>query len=376
MIEHQEYVLPRRSLGHTGLDVSVLGLGGFHQVETEQETLNAIVDRYLAVGGNYVETARGYGKGASEEKLGHALKGRREEVILASKTGAGSRDRVWEDLEQSLAMLQTDHLDVLFFHGINNTERLDGILAAEGALKGFCEAQDQGVIRHIGMSSHWPPMYLESAKRLPLDVVLIWGSYLEFCNFPVIPGEVLPDLRERGIGILFMKPLADGFLHGSPRDGFRYALAQECDCAVSGFNSLEMLETDLAVCCDETPVMRDELLRILREAPELGNYVCRQCADCPVSDDSELLKCIFELEGYYDRQMDDRRPVDADEHDLRERLKGWFGLEHRAQELYAGLGEAAIRLAASDLRACPYGLDIQRKLKIVHAKLSSQHQRA
>jgi predicted aldo/keto reductase-like oxidoreductase len=236
-------------------------------------------------------------------------------------------------------------------------------------MRAFARALDQGLIRHVGMSSHWPMLYLEAAEELPVEVVLIWGNYLDFCNFPEIPATILPKLRERGIGVLFMKPLADGFLFRSPRFALRYALAQDADCLVAGFNSVSMLEEDLHVCCDPEPVTEAEVETILREAQELGDYVCRQCPECSVTPGDGVLKRVFELEGKYDRQMDDLRPCDPAQYAMRERLKGWFQGGARAQQAYATLGQPAPRVAGGTLGTCRYGLDIQRKLRIAHAKL-------
>jgi len=362
--------LPKRPLGKTGLSVSLLGLGGFHQVEVTQDTINAVVNRYLAADGNYVETATGYGRGASETKLGRALEGRRDQVILATKAQGRTREAAWQELNESLERLQTDHLDVWFFHGIGNEQHLDAVVAPDGALAAFEQAKDEGLVRHIGVSSHWPMMYIAAAERLPIDTVLIWGNYLDFCNFPEIPDQVLPALREKDIGILFMKPVADGFLYRSPRLAFRYAMAQDVDCLVSGFNSLEMLEEDLAACCDPTPISAAEIADILRAAPELGDYVCRQCPDCTVLADNDGLKRIFELEGKVDRQMDNRRPVNAAEYALRERLKSWFGSKARAQAMYAEIETSAEQLLDLELAPCRYGIDIPRKLRLAHSKLA------
>ena len=99
-----------RTLGKTGLEISILGLGGFHLLEISLQDTIAIAHRYLDAGGNYVETAPQYGDGESERKLGLALAGRRDECILATKThlrdGTGAAKR----LEHSLGLLQTDQI--------------------------------------------------------------------------------------------------------------------------------------------------------------------------------------------------------------------------------------------------------------------------
>ena len=362
--------LPRRRLGKTDLEISNLGFGGFHQVEVSQDVIERVMARYLAAGGTYVETARWYGAGTSEKKVGKALKACKADVVLASKSPAREQERAWRELNESMENLGVDYINVYFFHNISKAEDLDTTCADKGAVKAFERARDEKMIGHMAMSSHWPMFYIEGAKRLPIEAVLIWGNYLDYCNFPEIPNEVLPFLKERDIGLLFMKPVGDGYLYRSVRDAFRYADSFEPTSLVSGFNSIEMLESDLAVCCDATPVTREEVGRIRRDAPELGDYVCRQCGRCTVCDDGDTLKRVFELEGKVDRQMDDRRPVDAGMYALRERLKNWFGSADRARELYASMGRPGPKLAEGPLRKCRYGLDAQRKLQIAHAKLT------
>jgi len=109
----------------------------------------------------------------------------------------------------------------------------------------------------------------------------------------------------------------------------------------------------------------------LRDAPELGDYVCRQCEECPVCGEATTLKRVFELEGKIDRQMNDRRPPpDAGQYALQERLKDWFGAEDLARDTYAELGEPALGLIENLAAPCPYGIDVGRRLRISHAKLS------
>ena len=119
--------LPKVELGRTGKKLSRLALGGFHQVEITTDIIERIVDRYMEYGGNYIETARSYGNGASEEKLGRVLKGRREEVVLASKSGSRDGESMKRDLHATLETMQTDHIEFYFLHGVNSREELDRI---------------------------------------------------------------------------------------------------------------------------------------------------------------------------------------------------------------------------------------------------------
>lgn len=371
-IKDQSIKLPERTLGSTGLKVSLLGLGGFHQCEVDSGIIEQVANRFIALGGNYVETARSYGRGASEIKLGNVLKPYRKKLVIASKTAMRDAENAWRELNETLTALQTDHLDLYFIHNISRMEDANAILAPDGALKTFIRAKDEGMIKHIAISSHWPAILPEIIDLVPFETVLIWGNYLDFCNYPEIPEQILPALRKHGKGILFMKPLADGYLYRSPVNAFRYALRHDCDCIVSGFNSLEMLNIDAAAIA-EGPLNDAACAALLTDAPELGNYVCRQCKNCTVLPGSQgnLLKRLFELEGKFDRQMNDYRPVDSGTYALRQRLGGWFGNVERATAMYSENAAEFIKLsAASGLKPCRYHIDIPRKIRIAAKKLS------
>jgi len=352
------------------LTVSVLGLGGFHQVEIGQALVTAIVDRYLEAGGNYVETARSYGGGVSERKLGQALQGRRQDVVLVSKTGQRDAEGAWRELNESLAALGTDHLDVLLYHGISDLETLDRVAGPGGAGESFARAREQGLVHHIGASSHWPLMLIPAIERLELDVVMFWVNYLVTCNYPEIYTRVAPAARSAGCGIVGMKPLGDGYLHRSVKPAFDYALAQDVDVLACGFNSLAMLEADLAAVTSWVCPTDEEMQSILRKAPELGDYICRQCGSCRLPDLD--LPRVFELEGKFDQQMFDGRPTDAPDYALRQRLNNWFDNRQRAIQLYKPLcGRVQALLEGQvPLPACPYGIDLSHKLRLAHAKLS------
>jgi len=362
--------LPKRALGNTGLQVAALGLGGFHQVEIGQELVTQLVARYLEAGGNYIETARSYGRGVSERKLGKALQGHRHAVVLASKTGQRDAQGAWRELNETLQALDTDHLDLLFYHGVSDLETLDRLVGPGGAAEALARAREEGLVRFVGASSHWPLVLIPAIERLELDVVMYWVNYLAACNYPEIYTRVAPAARARGCGIVGMKPLGDGYLHRSVKMAFDYALAQEVDVLACGFNSPAMLEADLAaVAAWERPTDK-ALEAIMRTAPELGDYVCRQCGACRIAKVD--LPYVFELEGKFDQQMFDGRPTNAPDYALRQRLNNWFGNRQRAIALYKPLGwrvQALLELG-TPLPVCPYGIDLAYKLRLAHAKLS------
>ena len=359
--------LPKIELGSTGKTLSRLALGGFHQVEISSEIVRRVVDTFLEVGGNYIETARGYGGGASEIKLGRVLEGRRNQVSLCSKSGAETADDIRKDIETSLENLKTDHIEFYYFHGMPDMEKLDRIMKPDGALSGMLKAKEEGLIGGIGLSSHRLPMYLEGMRRLPIDLILIWSNYLEDMYLPEISGEIFKMARDKGIGITAMKPLADGFLYRNVNNSIRYSLGSGSDILVCGMNSPDHVRQVAEAVCqgpsDETG--RDE---ILKTAPELGTYVCRQCGEC----NARLME-LFRMEGYVDRQMIDYLEHDPADYALRLRLANWFSLDEIARQRFREKNwDAAEMESEAGEVVCPYGIDVRRKTKIATSKLEEK----
>jgi len=359
-----QHTMPTIDLPKLGQSVSRFALGGFHQLEITTDVVAEVVDTYLACGGTYIETARGYGKGASEEKLGRALEGRRDQVVLVSKSGAATADDIRRDLERSLKALRTDRLDIYFFHGAT-PDKLDRLTATGGAVEGLTRAIDEGILGGMGLSSHVPPAYLMALERIDLAVILIWCNYLDNLNFPIIPERIIPDARRRGVGVTAMKPLADGMLWQSADRAVRCCMAAGTDVVVCGTNSPAQVR-QIAAAVAAGPA--DEALRdeVLRTAPELGRYVCRRCGRCPAA-----VMDTFRLEGEFDRQLADYLPHDPADYALRQRLCGWFGRADDARAAFADAGyELDALLQAADGVTCPYAIDIPRKLRLATAKLT------
>jgi predicted aldo/keto reductase-like oxidoreductase len=203
-------------------------------------------------------------------------------------------------------------------------------------------------------------------------VLLTGFNYLDRFNFPQLEGELLPLCQTKGIGVLGMKALADGFLHRDPKTAIRYALSLPIASLVVGINSREFLEEDLRIVERFSPLTEKEKERLYRAAPELGDYVCRLCGKCKDGAGFDPQE-VFLLEGLCDRQMDSQRVMEPAAYALQERLKHWFDQSAWAKEEYAKLPSKVD--PAGDYRGlnrlCPYGIDLDRKLKIAHAKLTA-----
>ncbi|MCX6553397.1 MAG: aldo/keto reductase [Candidatus Aminicenantes bacterium] len=365
--------MQKRALGKTGLQVSVLGFGGFHLVEIVSAEAARLLGAYLDQGGNYIETAAGYGNGISEAKIGKAISHRRTEYVLATKSAERTRQGLLRELDRSLCNLKTDHVDVMFVHAVQTLEDVDQVLAPGGALEGAMEARQAGKLRFLAISGHGrPDALLAAVKRRDFDVLMTGFNYYDRFNFPAVEGELLPLCRQRGVGVIAMKSLADGYLYKSPEPALRYALSLPVATVAAGINSAAMLETDLGIVSRFTPMSEAEKEELYRTAPELGSYICRLCGKCRTADFDP--QKVFLLEGVFDRQMDDMRVTDTARYALQERLKHWLAQTELAKTEYEALaGKVDASKDYGALSAlCPYGIDVDRKLKIAHGKLSRE----
>lgn len=364
--------MEQRALGSTGLSLSVLGFGGFHLVEIASAEAARLLNAYLDAGGNYIETAAGYGDGASESKIGAAVSHRRGQFVLATKSTERTRDGFLASLERSLRNLKTDHVDLMFMHAVQTAAEADAILAPGGAMEGAEQARKAGKLRFVAISGHGrPDGLLAAVKRHRFDALMTVFNYFDRFNFPTVETELVPLCQKNGTGLIAMKAFGDGYLYRSPVPSFRYALSMPVATIVAGMNTDQLLATDLDMVSRLTPMNEAEKQELYRSAPELGTYVCRFCGKCASNGFDP--QTVFQLEAVFDRQMDDLRPGDAAQYALRERLKGWFAQAEAARGEYAGLARRVDpshdyrRLSA----LCPYGIDVDRKLKIAHGKLSA-----
>jgi aryl-alcohol dehydrogenase-like predicted oxidoreductase len=148
--------LPHRTLGRTGVQVSILAFGcGSRFLVYPEGQASAVLERAIDSGIDYFDTAVDYGNGESETRVGRVMATRRKDVFLATKVPMRSRtrDAALREVEASLKRLRTDHLDLLHLHGLGDEADLARIESSDGAL-GLYELREQKVTRFIGMTSH------------------------------------------------------------------------------------------------------------------------------------------------------------------------------------------------------------------------------
>lgn len=368
--------MEKRAFGKTGLSTSLLGFGGFHLLEIPFKEADYLLNRYLDEGGNYIETAAGYGEGRSELKIGKAVGQRRDEYVLVTKSGDRDKAGCAASIERSLGYLQTDHVDVLLMHAVSTMAELETLLAPGGAMEAAEQARQAGKVRFIGISMHGvPDVLIRALKQYPFEAVMTTINYYDRFNFPEIEGQLVPLAHEKGSAIILMKPVGDGLLWKSAGPAFRYAFSRNVSVVVSGINNRAMLESDLRYLADYTPMTPAEEDELFMTAPELGNYVCRQCGKCLPCPQGLNIPEIFKYEGYFDRQMADGVINDPAEFALKERLRFWFSNSEQAKQLYSALEVKADQCndCRECLPRCPYHIDIVSKMAMVDYKLGEKN---
>jgi aryl-alcohol dehydrogenase-like predicted oxidoreductase len=266
-------LVPHRPLGGTGIQVSAMALGGYHLGSaTNQQEVNNIVARAMDAGINFFDNAWDYHNGHSEEVVGTALKGKRQQAIVMTKvcTHGRGKDVAMQQLEQSLRRLQTDYLDLWQIHEVIYENDSDLIFRPGGAAEALLQAKQQGKVRAIGFTGHKDPsIHLKMlAQELPFDTVQMPLNCLD-ATFRSFETNVLPVAKQRGIGVLGMKSMGGSgeiVVHGAatPEQALRYAMSLPVSSTISGVDSMDVLEQNLAVARGFQPMPAQEM-QALRE---------------------------------------------------------------------------------------------------------------
>jgi uncharacterized protein len=260
--------LPSRTLGRTGAKVSILafGCGSRFLMYADEDKAQAALNHAVDLGITYLDTAYAYGDGKSETRVGQFLRDRRKEVWVATKIPDRTRDEFMRRLESSLKRLQTDHVDLLHIHSLRHEDDLAKIEAPDGAMKGLLEAREQKMTRAIGMTSHTSGGVLASAiERHDLDCVQMALNASRNGRFEEL---ALVAARKKNLGVIAMKVTGQEFLLGTGNGKsditslLHYSLTLPVTTAVVGMPKIEMLEHNISVAKNFSPLPEDEMNRL------------------------------------------------------------------------------------------------------------------
>lgn len=288
--------MPTRNLGRTGRTVPIFSLGGQAALERPNNAAIAvpIVERALDLGIQYIDTSAIYGgkERWSERYIGEVMKRRRSEVILASKTKERSRDGSLRMLEESLRLLQTDHLDIWQLHDIGLNEDVEAVFSKGGAMEALEEARRQKMVRYLGITGHFrPEPLMDAIRRFPFDSLLLAVNAADRFHFSFL-AELLPLALEKRLGIIGMKIPSRGRLLSSwtpppierqerswegvviakapgtltMQEAVSYALTLPISTAIIGCDSIQQLEENVRMAQEFTPLNETQMAKIAEKA--------------------------------------------------------------------------------------------------------------
>src|SRR5664279_1792779 len=207
--------IARRTLGKTGEQLSIIGFGGIVVMNEETGAASNIVAEAVDRGINYFDVAPSYGN--AQERLGPALAPYRKNCFLACKTDGRMKDDSRAQLEESLKLLKTDHVDLYQFHALTKMADLDKVLGPGGAMETMEAAKKEGKIRFIGFSVHSVETALAALDRYNFDTVLFPVNWVLFSQGNWGP-QILKRAQEKNMGILALKGMAKTVWAAEQRD--------------------------------------------------------------------------------------------------------------------------------------------------------------
>ena len=274
--------MPYRTLGRTGEKVSIVGLGGAHiGFQKDEKDSIQIIRTAIDNGVNFMDNSWDYNNGASEIRMGKALReGYRSKVFLMTKIDGQTKKAATNQLDECLRRLQTDTIDLLQFHEVIRMSDPARILSPGGALEAVLEAKKAGKVRYIGFTGHKSPdihlkmLQMAFSDGFRFDAVQMPLNVMD-THYKSFERRVLPVLLENDIGVLGMKPLGNGLICRSgvatAVECLHYAMSLPTSVVITGCNSLPILQQTLEAARSFRPMSDEQRSALLaRTAKEVG----------------------------------------------------------------------------------------------------------
>jgi len=288
--------MPTRNLGKTGYKVGIFSLGGQASIEKphNEDVAVPIIEKALDLGVNYIDTSSIYGgpERWSEQYVGKVMKHRRAEAFLATKTRERTRDASLRMLETSLKLLQTDHLDLWQLHDVGTMTDINEIFAPGGAFEALRQAQDQKIVRYLGVTGHYrPDALIEAIHRHPFDTILMAVNAADPHHYS-FSEQLLPLAVEKQMGIIGMKVPARGRILASwtpppieqqkhmwegmvlaptpgtlaMREAMYYSLSLPISTVIIGCDTIAQLEENVQLAREFTPLSQQQMAALTAKA--------------------------------------------------------------------------------------------------------------
>lgn len=329
-----------RALGKTNLKINRIGFGGIPIQRVTQQYTNKIIDELINQGINFIDSARGYT--VSEEYIGNAIEGKRDNFILASKSMSRTYEDMLKDVDITLKNFKTDYIDLYQLHNVKSDE-YENIFNDNMAYKALLDCKSQGKIKNIGITSHSIDTIKKAVRDEKFDTIQFPYNIVEDQA-----DEIFREAHKRNIGIIVMKPLAGGAINNA-KLAIKYILSKEyIDVVIPGMDSVDQVLENISVL-ENLYIDKEDELKIEDIRNQLGNRFCRRCEYCMPCPVGINIPMNFLLEGYYSRYN----------------LKEWSKERYNSLDIKAS---DCVECGKCESK-CPYDLPIREMLKEVTEKL-------
>jgi predicted aldo/keto reductase-like oxidoreductase len=259
-------------LGRTNLTLKKLGWGGIPLQRARDEEAVSVVQAVVEMGVDLIDTARAYT--TSERRIGLALQKTSRAVILSTKS-SNRTEKIYEDVQESLRQLQVKKVQIYHLHNVSKTEDYEKVMASGGAYEGLRRAKAEGLIDHIGLTSHSLDLLERALQENYFDVIMACYSFLE----PDAARRIFPLARAKDVGVLTMKPFSGGVIEDAGL-ALRYSLFTPDIVPIPGSETLEKARENWKIFAEGRALTEEDQARIQQIRQQFDKQFCRRCDYC------------------------------------------------------------------------------------------------
>ena len=265
--------MERVVLGETGLEICRLGFGGIPIQRVSERQAVEVVLHAIESGVDFIDTSRAYT--TSERRIGKALRRTSKQVTLASKSHSRTANKVRKDLETSLRELDRDYIDLYQAHFVKDEQIYTQVISSGGALEGLRKAREEGLIGHIGITSHSLDLLDRVLDDGLFETIMVCFSLLE----PMAREKIIPKALEKNVGIIAMKPFSGGIIENATL-ALKYVLSQPGIAVLAGVEQRELFDENWAVFRGSRELDDGEKKEIEEIRSRYEKAFCHRCDYC------------------------------------------------------------------------------------------------
>ena len=259
-------------LGRTNIRVKKLGWGGIPIQRVGEAQAVSVVQSVVEKGVDLIDTARVYT--SSEQRVGMALRKAGKPVILSSKSPVRT-DAIYDQVQESLRQLQVKKINIYHLHNVSNVGDYEKVMGPGGAYEGLKKAKAEGLIDHIGLTSHSLDILERALREDHFAVIMTCYSFLE----PDAAKKILPLAKAKDVGVLTMKPFSGGVIEDAGL-ALRYVLSTPDIVPIPGSETLERAEENWKIFSGEIRLTEEDQARIQVIRQQFDRQFCRRCDYC------------------------------------------------------------------------------------------------